>query len=41
LADPIDCYCFRVLVFGTEGDTGAELYTRIVGESGDQVRVRQ
>lgn len=31
----------RVLVFGTEGDTDAELYTRIVGESGDQVRVRQ
>ena len=31
----------RVLVFGTEGDTDAELYTRIVGESGDQVRARQ
>ena len=31
----------RVLVFGTEGDTDAELYTRIVGESGDQVRGRQ
>ncbi len=31
----------RVLVFGTEGDTDAELYTRIVGESGEQVRARQ
>ncbi len=31
----------RVLVFGTEGDTDAELYTRIVGESGDRVRTRQ
>jgi len=31
----------RVLVFGSEGDTDAELYTRIVGESGDQVRARQ
>ncbi len=31
----------RVLVFGTEGDTDAELYTRIVGESADQVRARQ
>ena len=31
----------RVLVFGTEGDTDAELYTRIVGESGDQVRARR
>jgi diaminopropionate ammonia-lyase len=31
----------RVLVFGTEGDTDAELYTEIVGESGDQVRARQ
>jgi diaminopropionate ammonia-lyase len=31
----------RVLVFGTEGDTDAALYTRIVGESGDQVRARQ
>jgi diaminopropionate ammonia-lyase len=31
----------RVLVFGTEGDTDAELYTRIVGEAGDQVRARQ
>lgn len=31
----------RVLVFGTEGDTDAELYTRIVGESGDRVRARQ
>jgi diaminopropionate ammonia-lyase len=31
----------RVLVFGTEGDTDPELYTRIVGESGDQVRARQ
>lgn len=30
----------RVLVFGTEGDTDPELYTEIVGESGDQVRVR-
>jgi diaminopropionate ammonia-lyase len=31
----------RVLVFGTEGDTDAGLYTRIVGESGDRVRARQ
>lgn len=31
----------RVLVFGTEGDTDAELYTRIVGESGASVRARQ
>lgn len=31
----------RVLVIGTEGDTDADLYTRIVGESGDQVRARQ
>jgi len=31
----------RVLVFGTEGDTDAELYARIVGEGGDQVRARQ
>ena len=31
----------RVLVFGTEGDTDAALYTEIVGESGDQVRTRQ
>jgi diaminopropionate ammonia-lyase len=31
----------RVLVFGTEGDTDAALYTEIVGESGDQVRARQ
>lgn len=31
----------RVLVFGTEGDTDAQLYTRIVGESGDAVRARQ
>jgi len=31
----------RVLVFGTEGDTDAELYTRIVGESGERVRARQ
>jgi diaminopropionate ammonia-lyase len=31
----------RVLVLGTEGDTDADLYTRIVGESGDQVRARQ
>lgn len=31
----------RVLVFGTEGDTDAELYTRIVGESAAQVRARQ
>jgi diaminopropionate ammonia-lyase len=31
----------RVLVFGTEGDTDATLYTEIVGESGDQVRARQ
>ena len=31
----------RVLAFGTEGDTDAELYTRIVGESGDRVRARQ
>lgn len=31
----------RVLVFGTEGDTDAALYTRIVGESGDAVRARQ
>jgi len=31
----------RVLVFGTEGDTDAELYTEIVGESGDHVRARQ
>lgn len=31
----------RVLVFGTEGDTDPDLYTRIVGESGDQVRARQ
>ena len=27
----------RVLVFGTEGNADAELYTRIIGESGDQV----
>ena len=31
----------RVLVFGTEGDTDAELYREIVGESGDEVRGRQ
>jgi diaminopropionate ammonia-lyase len=31
----------RVLVIGTEGDTDAELYREIVGESGDQVRARQ
>ena len=31
----------RVLVFGSEGDTDGELYTRIVGESGDRVRARQ
>ena len=31
----------RVLVFGTEGDTDAELYREIVGESGDEVRARQ
>jgi diaminopropionate ammonia-lyase len=31
----------RVLVFGTEGDTDAELYANIVGESGDEVRARQ
>jgi diaminopropionate ammonia-lyase len=31
----------RVLVFGTEGDTDAELFERIVGESGNQVRARQ
>ena len=31
----------RVLVFGTEGDTDPELYARIVGESGEQVRARQ
>lgn len=31
----------RVLVFGTEGDTDAELYREIVGESGDAVRARQ
>ncbi|MGH6690287.1 MAG: diaminopropionate ammonia-lyase [Gammaproteobacteria bacterium] len=31
----------RVLVFGTEGDTDAELYARIVGESGERVRARQ
>jgi diaminopropionate ammonia-lyase len=31
----------RVLVFGTEGDTDAALYARIVGEGGDQVRARQ
>lgn len=28
----------RVLVFGTEGDTDAELYERLVGRSGDAVR---
>lgn len=28
----------RVLVFGTEGDTDAALYTRLVGQSGDDVR---
>ena len=31
----------RVLVFGTEGDTDAERYARIVGESGERVRARQ
>jgi len=31
----------RVLVIGTEGDTDAELYREIVGESGDSVRARQ
>ena len=31
----------RVLVFGTEGDTDAELYAEIVGETGDAVRARQ
>lgn len=31
----------RVLVFGTEGDTDAALYTQIVGESGECVRARQ
>lgn len=28
----------RVLVFGTEGDTDPELYTRLVGTSGDAIR---
>lgn len=28
----------RVLVLGTEGDTDAELYTRLIGRSGDEVR---
>lgn len=28
----------RVLVLGTEGDTDAELYTRLIGRSGDDVR---
>jgi diaminopropionate ammonia-lyase len=28
----------RVLVFGTEGDTDPELYTRIVGRSAEAVR---
>ena len=28
----------RVLVFGTEGDTDAEVYSAIVGRSGDEVR---
>lgn len=28
----------RVLLFGSEGDTDAELYTRLVGRSGDAVR---
>lgn len=31
----------RLLVFGTEGDTDADLYTQIVGESGERVRARQ
>ena len=31
----------RVLLIGTEGDTDPELYTEIVGESGDAVRARQ
>jgi diaminopropionate ammonia-lyase len=30
----------RVLLFGTEGDTDPELYTRLVGESGNAVRAR-
>ena len=30
----------RVLVFGTEGDTDPELYARLVGISGDEVRHR-
>ncbi len=28
----------RVLVFGTEGDTDPDLYRRLVGRSGDEVR---
>ncbi len=28
----------RVMVFGTEGDTDAELYTQLIGRSGDDVR---
>lgn len=28
----------RVLIFGTEGDTDAALYTRLVGRSGDEIR---
>jgi len=28
----------RVLVFGTEGDTDPELYARLVGRTGDEVR---
>jgi len=30
----------RVLVFGTEGDTDAELYLQLIGRSGDDVRRR-
>lgn len=31
----------RVLVFGTEGDTDAELYEKLIGRSGDAVRAAQ
>ncbi|MEM7210731.1 MAG: diaminopropionate ammonia-lyase [Pseudomonadota bacterium] len=30
----------RVLVFGTEGDTDPDLYTELVGASGDEIRAR-
>ncbi|MEM7686094.1 MAG: diaminopropionate ammonia-lyase [Pseudomonadota bacterium] len=30
----------RVLVFGTEGDTDPELYTELVGATGDEIRAR-